>query len=119
MRVTKRLGCIAVGILWAGLFSGVPVIAGDTPMNDGSKVTIISPKDGDQVSDSFELKYRLSKELKGAHAHAHVYVDDVYQKGFKGTVKGLDRGTHKITVAASSKDHDLLEASHTITVEVP
>ena len=119
MRVKRRLGCVAVGILFAGFFSGVPAFPGDAPMHDGSKITIISPKDGDQVSDNFELKYELSKELKGAHAHAHVYVDDVYQKGFKGRVKGLDRGTHKITVAASSKDHDLLEASHTIIVEVP
>ena len=117
MHVTRRIGFMGLGIVLAGYFSGAPVFAADRPIEDGSKITITSPKDGDKVRESFELKYELSKDLQGAHAH--VYVDDVYQKGFRGTVKGLDRGTHKITVTASSKDHDLLDASHTITVEVP
>jgi hypothetical protein len=39
----------------------------------GSKIRITSPKDGDTVSDTFELKYELSK---GAQAeHGHVYLD--------------------------------------------
>jgi uncharacterized protein YjdB len=50
--------------------------------------------------------------------HVHVYVDDEYQKGFSGTLKGLSKGTHQITVKGATKDHDTVAASHTITVEV-
>ena len=117
MSVMRRLGFMGVGIVVVGSLSGAPVIAAEKSTEDGPKITITSPRDGEKVNDSFELTYELSKDLQGAHAH--VYVDDVYQKGFRGTVKGLDRGTHTITVTASSKDHDLLPASHTITVEVP
>jgi hypothetical protein len=45
-------------------------------------------------------------------------VDDVYQKGFEGTVKGLSKGTHKVTVTGATKDHDPVVASHSITVDV-
>ena len=51
---------------------------------------ITSPKDGDKVSDSFELKYELTKGSQGTHVHA--YVDDQYQKGFTGELKGLSKG---------------------------
>ena len=117
MHVISRLGFMGLGMVLLAYFSSAPAFAAGKPIENGSKITITSPKDGDKVSDSFELKYELSKDLQGAHAH--VYVDNVYQKGFTGTVKGLDRGTHQITVNAASKDHDLLTVSHTITVEVP
>ena len=70
---------------------------------------ITSPKDGDKVSDSFELKYELTKGSQAAHVHA--YVDNQYQKGFKGEIKGLSKGTHKITVKGATKDHDLVTAA--------
>ena len=83
---------------------------------DGAKIVITSPKDGDKVSESFALKYEL---IKGSHVtHVHVYVDDEYQRGFSGALKGLSKGTHQITVKAATKDHDLAPAVHTITVEV-
>jgi hypothetical protein len=47
-----------------------------------------------------------------------VYLDGQYQKGFSGAFKGLSKGDHKITVTGATKDHDLVVASHTITVEV-
>jgi hypothetical protein len=47
-----------------------------------------------------------------------VYVDNEYQRGFQGTFKGLSRGEHQITVKASTKDHDLVTATHSITVDV-
>jgi len=68
------------------------------------------------VTDSFELTYELTKGSQAAHAH--VFVDNEYQKGFSGTVKGLSRGPHKITVTGATKDHDLVAASQTITIEV-
>jgi hypothetical protein len=120
MHVMGRIGFMGLGVALAGCLSGAPVFAGDNPdkapIEDGSKVMITSPKDGDKVSDSFELKYELTKGSQAAHVHA--YVDDQYQKGFEGELKGLSKGTHKITVKGATKDHDLVTATHTITVEV-
>jgi len=120
MHVMGRIGFMGLGVALAGCLSGAPVFAGDNPdkapIEDGSKVMITSPKDGDKVSDSFELKYELTKGSQAAHVHA--YVDDQYQKGFKGEIKGLSKGTHKITVKGATKDHDLVTAAHSITVDV-
>lgn len=120
MHMVGRIGYVGLGIALAGCLTGAPVFAGDkpakAPIEDGSKVMITSPKDGDKVSDSFELKYELTKGSQATHVH--VYVDDEYQKGFSGALKGLSKGTHQITVKAATKDHDLAPARHTITVEV-
>jgi Big-like domain-containing protein len=120
MHRVGRVGIIGLGIALAGYLSGAPVFAGEQPQRppavDGSKITITSPKDGDKVNDSFELKYELSKGSQVTHVH--VYVDDEYQRGFSGALKGLSKGTHQITVKAATKDHDLAPAVHTITVEV-
>ncbi len=116
MHVIRRIAFMGLGIVFAGYLSGAPIVAADTPIDDGSKIMITSPKDGDKVSESFELMYELTKGSQASHAH--VYLNDEYQKGFKGAFKSLDRGTHKITVTAATKDHDLLAASHTVTVEV-
>jgi hypothetical protein len=120
MQMTRRIGFIGLGIALAGCLAGAPVFAGDkpakAPVEDGSKVVITSPKDGDKVSDTFEIKYELTKGSQGTHVHT--YVDDQYQKGFAGTLKGLSRGTHKITVTGATKDHDPVVASHSITVDV-
>ena len=120
MHVMGRIGFMGLGIALAGYLSGAPVFAEDKPnkppIEDGSKVVITSPKDGDEVNDSFELKYELTKGSQATHVHA--YVDDQYQKGFSGELKGLRKGDHKITVKGATKDHDLVTATHTITVEV-
>jgi hypothetical protein len=120
MIVMGRIGFMGLGIVLASCLSGVPVFAADNPdkppIEDGSKVMITSPKDGEEVDDSFELKYELTKGSQATHVH--VYVDGQYQKGFSGTLKGLSKGDHKITVKGATKDHDLVTATHTITVEV-
>jgi hypothetical protein len=116
MHVMSRIVFMGLGIALTGYLSGAPVFAADKPIEDGSKIVITSPKAGDKVSDSFELKYELTKGSQAAHAH--VFVDNEYQKGFGGTVKGLSRGTHQITVTGATKDHALVAASQTITVEV-
>jgi len=120
MHVIGRIGFMGLGVALVGCLSGAPVFAGDNPdkapIEDGSKVMITSPKDGDKVSDSFELKYELTKGSQAAHVHA--YVDDQYQKGFKGEIKGLSKGKHKVTVKGATKDHDLVTAADTITVDV-
>ena len=120
MQMMGRIGLMGFVIALVGCLSGAPVFAGGKPeappILDGPKVMITSPKDGDKVSDSFDLKYEMSK---GSHpTHVHVYVDDEYQKGFSGTLKGLSKGTHQITVKGATKDHNVVAASHTITVEV-
>ena len=120
MHVMGRIVFTGLGVALVGCLSGAPVFAGDNPdkapIEDGSKVMITSPKDGEEVDDSFELKYELTKASQATHVH--VYVDDQYQKGFSGTLKGLSKGDHKITVKGATKDHDLVTATHTITVDV-
>ena len=84
--------------------------------DDGSKITIMSPKNGEKVGDTFDLTYELVKGPKAAHGH--VYLDGEPQKKFPGTFKGLSKGTHEIKVQAATHDHDHLAAADTITVEV-
>ena len=117
MHVMGRIGFMGLGIALMGCLSGAPVFAADKlPIEDGSKIMITSPKSGDKVSDSFELKYELTKGSQAAHAH--VFLDDQYQKGFSGAFKGVSKGTHQITVKGATKDHDLVTATHSITVDV-
>jgi hypothetical protein len=115
-----RIGFLGLGVALAGCLSAAPVFAGDkpaaAPVEDGSKVMITSPKDGAKVSDSFDLKYELTKGSQATHVHA--YVDDVYQKGFSGELKSLSKGTHKVTVTGATKDHDPVTATHSINVDV-
>jgi len=116
MYMMGQIGFIGLWVAIVGCITGTPVFAADKPIEDGSKIMITSPKDGDKVSDSFELKYELTKESQVGHVH--VYVDNEYQRGFHGTFKGLTRGEHQITVKATSKDHSTVTGTHTITVDV-
>lgn len=116
MHRMARIGLMTLGIAFVGALSGGPVFAVDKPVADGSKIMITSPKDGDKVRDSFELKYELVKGSQGGHVH--VYVDNEYQRGFHGTLKGLSKGEHQITIKAANKDHASVAATHTITVDV-
>ena len=119
MDIMKHIGFMGLGIVLVGSLIGAPAFAGDKHdkhIADGSKVMITSPKDGDKVSDSFELKYELTKGSQAGHVH--VFVDNDYQRGFKGTFKGLSKGTHQITVKAANEDHASVAATHTITVDV-
>ncbi|MDE3043172.1 MAG: hypothetical protein KGJ82_21755 [Nitrospirota bacterium] len=116
MHVMGRIGFMGLGIALVGFLSGAPVFAADQPIEDGSKIMITSPKDGDKVGDSFELKYEFTKGSQAAHAH--VYLDNQYQKGFPGSFKGLSKGKHQVTVTGATKDHKLVAATQTITVEV-
>ena len=55
MHVMGRIGFMGLGIALVGYLSGAPVFAEDKPnkppIEDGSKVMITSPKDGDEVDD--------------------------------------------------------------------
>ena len=120
MHMVGRIGIIGLGIALAGYLSGTPVFAGEQPQRpqavDGAKIVITSPKDGDKVSDSFELKYELTKGSQATHVHT--YVDDEYQKGFSGALKGLSKGPHRVTVTGATKDHDPVMATHTVNIDV-
>jgi len=116
MHTMGRIWSMGLGIVLAGCLGGPPVLAADKPIENGPKIMITSPKNGEKVSDSFELKYEVTKEEEVGHVH--VFVDDEYQRGFHGTFKGLTRGEHQITVKTTSKDHSTVTASQTITVDV-
>ena len=116
MHMMGRIGFMVLGVALVGCLGGAPVFAAGKPTGDEQKVMITSPKDGDKVSDSFELKYEVTKGEQVRHVH--VFVDNEYQRGFHGTLKGLNRGEHQITVKTTSKDHSMVTASHTIMVDV-
>ncbi|MEQ1680417.1 MAG: hypothetical protein ABL950_07440 [Nitrospira sp.] len=100
------------GLLSLGI--GVDGRAADA---DGSRLTIVSPMQGEVIrGDSVEVRYKLSK---GAQAtHVHCYLDGAYQRGFKGMLKGLTRGAHEIKLVTASHDHDALSAEAVVTIEV-
>jgi hypothetical protein len=106
-----RTALAIVGLLAVG--SGVEAWAA---RDDGSKVTIKSPTAGAKVGSDVEVVYELTKGSEATHAHC--FVDGEYQKGWKGTVKGMSRGTHEIKVVAADKDHQALAAEDSVTVEV-
>lgn len=116
MRMDTRIGLMGLMVSTAMVLSDVPQSMAGQLAEDGSKIMITSPKDGDKVSDTFQLKYELAKGSKAAHAH--VFLDNEYQKGFDGMFKGLSRGKHQIRVTGATQDHDLVAATHTITVDV-
>ena len=116
MRMIIRIGLMGLMVSTVMLLSDASWSVAGQPAEDGSKVMITSPRDGAKVSDSFELKYELVKGSQAAHAH--VFLDNEYQKGFNGMFKGVSRGKHQITVTGATKDHDLVAATHTITVDV-
>ncbi len=102
--------CITAFIL------AVPFTTTFAEIDDGSRITITSPRNGDMVGHTFELKYEL---IKGSQAaHAHVFVDGQAQKDFTGSFTGLSTGIHEIKVQAATHDHGHLAASETIMVDV-
>ncbi len=103
-----RLGCIFIFAVFS------MSCMGNAAVNDGSILKITSPANGDTVGESVEIKYELEKGSQGDHVHA--FVDGKYQKGFKGTLKGLSKGKHEITLKVANADHDVLATSDTITV---
>jgi hypothetical protein len=107
--VMKKI--IGVGVIVMLAMLG---LAGPTSAASESRVAIISPQNGDDVSDTFALKYEM---LDGLHdAKADVYLDEVKQNRFDGTFRGLTKGQHWITVTPSK--NGTKADKDTITVEV-
>jgi hypothetical protein len=101
----------AVGLLTLG--AGINVWAA---IDDGSQIKIVSPAPGEKVKSDVEVKYELKTGSQATHAHC--FVDGEYQKGWKGTVKGMSPGTHEIKVIAADKEHQTLAAESSVKVEV-
>lgn len=107
---------VLVGLAMVAICTVFSISLAVADEDDGSKITITSPKDGAKVGDTFELKYDLVKGSKAAHGH--VYLDGEHQKKFPGTFKGLSKGKHEIKVQAATHDHHHLAASDSISVVV-
>ncbi len=85
-------------------------------VHDGSEITITSPQNGQTVGSSFPLEHSLKKGTMADHVH--VFLDDTYQKGFKGHFHDVSPGSHTITVKVATHDHDMVSVSDTIDVFV-
>src|SRR5207237_9271051 len=107
------LGMIAMIVLLGVQLGISPALAAE---DDGSQITITAPKDGDTVGDPFELTYELVKGSKAAHAH--VYLDGKYQKGFDGMFRDVPIGKHEIKVTSATVKTDVLAANQTIPVDM-
>ena len=109
----RRVGAVLVAVGLLTLGAGASVFAAT---DDGSKIAIKSPASGAKVKSDVEVVYELTKGTQATHAHC--FVDGEYQKGWKGTVKGMSPGSHEIKVVAANKDHETLAAEATVKVEV-
>jgi len=103
---------LMVGLLGLGIDGTVQAVGASE-----TQISILSPLDGAVIKgDSVEVRYELAK---GLHAtHVHCYVDDEYQRGFSGVVKGLTRGRHEIKLVAAGHDHKAMAAEARVRVEV-
>ncbi len=80
-------------------------------------INILSPQNGQTVAETFDITYEILNAPAGNHAH--VYLDDAYQKGFKGTFTQVPKGGHTITVKIADHDHkDAGTATDSVTVKV-
>lgn len=84
---------------------------------NSTTINILSPRNGETVAGTFDIKYEILNAPAGNHAH--VYLDGAYQKGFKGTFTQVPKGEHTITVKIADHDHkDVGTATDSVTVHV-
>jgi hypothetical protein len=70
---------------------------------EDTTVSILSPHDGETLTDTFILSYEI---LNGSKENsAQIYLDGVYQKDFDGTFSHVPKGEHTITVTIDGHDH--------------
>lgn len=94
----------------------------------GLAISIVSPRDGDTVGNSFDVEVESDTEFgepdTGLH-HVHLYYDGdtdsgdydiVYDNAF--TVDRLDAGEHTIEAVIANADHSLTDARDQVTVTV-
>jgi len=96
---------VVMGAMLVGLLVLRAGATGWTADADGSRLTIVSPTQGEvSKGDSVQVRYKLSKGTGATH------IQDM--------VKGLTRGSHEIKLVAASYDHDALGAEAVVTIEV-
>jgi hypothetical protein len=101
--------CILIGIL-AGTYMSLSAAENTT-------VTILSPHDGETVTDTFILTYEILNGRK--ENHPQIFLDGLYLKEFDGTFVHLPNGEHTITVKVDGQDpHGTEHASDTIKIRV-
>ncbi|MBI4000932.1 MAG: hypothetical protein HY348_04020 [Nitrospira defluvii] len=101
-------------ILTIGAITGVST---GSAMEGTTTISILSPHNGETVTNTFDTTYEILNAPTGNHAH--VYLDGAYQKGFKGTFTHVPKGEHTITVKIADHDHkDADTATDTIKVKV-
>jgi hypothetical protein len=75
---------------------------------EGASVKILTPKNGQTVKgDQVEVHFKLVKGKQGEHVHA--YVDGELMgmfKSEKGTLNGIQPGTHSMELRVVTKDHE-------------
>ena len=79
----RRVGAVLAAVSLLTLGAGVN---GWAATDDGSQVKITSPAQGAKVESEVEVVYELRKGQGDARP---LFVDGEYQKGWKGTVKGM------------------------------
>jgi hypothetical protein len=104
----KMLGCAAIA-MWA-----LMGLASPTSAHEDSRVVIVSPQNGADVSNTFSVKYQMLNGL--SNRKAVVYLNGIKQNGFDGTFRALPQGQYWITVMPD-KDGRKSDMD-TITVEV-
>ena len=100
------------------LISGIVVALSSVRATaDVTTISILSPHNGETVSETFNIAYEISNGPKGNHVD--VYLDGAYQKGFKGTFTHVPKGEHTITVKIADHDHkDAQSVMDTIKIRV-
>ncbi len=108
--VLKTMGSalVAASVI---LFAAGPAFAKTT-------IKIVSPKNGEEVSQSVSVKYDYHKE--GRANHVHVFVDGNFLEATHDDpiVLKLEQGKHTIMLRAASRHHNLLKARASVDVTV-
>lgn len=113
MRTSVTVGAVLLSGLLASACPPEAKGAGD----DGSRVTILAPQNGETLSSGdIDVKFELRKGSQTYHAH--VFVDGQYRTAFQIPLMGLKPRTHEIRVVAATADHRLLQASDRVRFDV-
>lgn len=96
--------------------------SGAGPESEAASVKILSPGEGETVTQPSQVRFEVSgvKLGTGADHHVHIYLDDDYVVQYSAdpyTFQGLSPGKHRIKVAAAKPNHDEV-ASDEISVTV-
>jgi len=104
-------------LLLSGLLAWACPLEATGADNDGSRVTILAPRNGETLpSGDVDVKFEFRKGTQAYHAH--VFVDGQYQTAFQSPLMGLKPGAHEIRVVAATAEHRLLQASDRVRFDV-